>query len=67
MWRNIPLDRSGWKNVDQFEKTSLVVHLKAKFDLAQVEKDIHASKIKGGIQQVIQKRFNDHKHLKLNF
>ncbi|MFS8022681.1 hypothetical protein Hanom_Chr16g01442361 [Helianthus anomalus] len=28
MWRNIPLDRSGWKNVDQFEKTSLDVHLK---------------------------------------
>ncbi|KAJ0700873.1 hypothetical protein HanOQP8_Chr10g0372991 [Helianthus annuus] len=50
MWRNIPLDRLGWKNVDQFEKTSLDVHLKAKFDLAQVEKDIHASKIKGGIQ-----------------
>ncbi|MFS8017751.1 putative transposase, Ptta/En/Spm, plant [Helianthus anomalus] len=62
MWRNIPLDRSGWKNVDQFEKTSLDVHLKAKFDLAQVEKDIRASKIKGGIQQVIQKRFSDRKH-----
>ncbi|MFS7928126.1 hypothetical protein Hanom_Chr04g00317171 [Helianthus anomalus] len=28
MWRNIPLDRSCWKNVDQFEKTSLDVHLK---------------------------------------
>ncbi|MFS7963200.1 hypothetical protein Hanom_Chr08g00735281 [Helianthus anomalus] len=59
MWRNIPLDKSGWKNVDQFEKTSLDLHLNAKFDLAQVEKDIHASKIKGGIQQVIQKRFSD--------
>ncbi|MFS7940568.1 hypothetical protein Hanom_Chr05g00465981 [Helianthus anomalus] len=67
MWRNSPLDRSGWKNVDQFEKTSLAVHLKAKFNLAQVEKDIHASKIEGGIQQVIQKRFSDRKHLKVNF
>ncbi|KAM0041519.1 hypothetical protein Hdeb2414_s0011g00367271 [Helianthus debilis subsp. tardiflorus] len=62
MWRSIPFDKIGWDNVEQHYKDALMNHLLENFNFDEVERDIEAKNLTGGIRAVLMKRYSDHKH-----
>ncbi|MFS8000936.1 hypothetical protein Hanom_Chr13g01184421 [Helianthus anomalus] len=52
MWRTIPFDRFGWEKVPTPYKDTVMNHLK----------DLEARDLKGGIRQVLMKRYSDRKN-----
>ncbi|MFS7966421.1 putative transposase, Ptta/En/Spm, plant [Helianthus anomalus] len=62
MWRTIPFDRMGWEKVPTPYKEAVMSHLKENFNFDEVEHDLEARDLKGGIRQVLMKRYSDRKN-----
>ncbi|KAF5820639.1 hypothetical protein HanXRQr2_Chr01g0004461 [Helianthus annuus] len=62
MWRSIPFDKIGWDNVEQHYKDALLNHLREIFNFDEVERDIEAKNLTGGIRAVLMKRYSDRKY-----
>ncbi|XP_035834254.1 uncharacterized protein LOC110882915 [Helianthus annuus] len=62
MWRSTPFDKIGWDNVEQHYKDALMNHLRENFNFDEVERDIEAKNLTGGIRAVLMKRYSDRKH-----
>ncbi|XP_035838060.1 uncharacterized protein LOC110902624 [Helianthus annuus] len=62
MWRTIPFDRMGWGKVPTPYKDTVMNHLKENFNFDEVEQYLEARDLKGGIRQVLMKRYSDRKN-----
>ncbi|KAJ0623333.1 hypothetical protein HanIR_Chr01g0030701 [Helianthus annuus] len=62
MWRTIPFDKMGWENVSPPHKKAIMSHLRENFNFDEVERDLEAKNLTGGIRSLLMKRYSDRKH-----
>ncbi|KAF5782335.1 hypothetical protein HanXRQr2_Chr11g0494681 [Helianthus annuus] len=62
MWRTIPFDKIGWDNIEQHYKDAVMNHLRENFNFDEVERDLEAKNLTGGIRVVLMKRYSDRKY-----
>ncbi|KAJ0804542.1 hypothetical protein HanPI659440_Chr02g0039231 [Helianthus annuus] len=62
MWRTIPFDKIRWDNVSQSHKDALMNHLRENFNFDEVERDLEARNLTGGIRTVLMKRYSNRKY-----
>ncbi|MFS7914236.1 hypothetical protein Hanom_Chr02g00151031 [Helianthus anomalus] len=61
-WRTIPFDKMGWDKVSKPHKDSIMNHLKENFNFDEVEQDLEAHNLTGGMKHVLMKRYSGCKH-----
>ncbi|MFS8033545.1 hypothetical protein Hanom_Chr17g01570831 [Helianthus anomalus] len=63
MWRTIPFEKMGWRNVRQSHRDAIINHLEENFNFDEAERDYEAQYLKDGIEHVLMKRYSGRKNL----
>ncbi|KAJ0453287.1 hypothetical protein HanHA300_Chr15g0588691 [Helianthus annuus] len=62
MWRTISFDRMGWEKLLTPYRDAIMNHLKENFNFDEVEQDLDAHNMQGGIRHVLMKRYSGRKN-----